>query len=522
MAQVLQLRGAGRLSPEKERTLHRLAHMDRSVRSALWLLGRSLLSVRRKSVTMGAESCLLRGIGWRRAMGVVMSLRARRGRQPAPAAVPIPASAEPSVRRPTEVVIRGLERVEVIEQKIASLQVRVSPAAPRRVNLLIPTIDFNYVFGGYITKFNLACRLAEEGFSVRLILVDYCDYQPARWRQQLRAYPGLETLLDQVEITCAFDRSHAVEFHPQDALIATTWWTAHIAHHAAKALNRDRFVYLIQEFETFTFPMGTYAALADQSYTFPHWAVFSTEFLRDYFRRHGLGVFAEGREWGEQRSLAFENTITSVGRITVPDIAGRSPKKLLYYARPEPHAARNMFELGMAALTRAVKGGSFGGDWEFYGIGAVETAGKVPLANGAIMHLLPRQSQETYREVLRAHDLGLSLMYTPHPSLVPIEMASAGMLTVTNTCGNKTANLLREISTNLIAVAPTLEGVQGGLQDAVANIGDYERRVRGSRVKWATSWDQAFPASFVARLKEFLDGSDSVAGGISQHPSRAA
>jgi hypothetical protein len=114
-------------------------------------------------------------------------------------------------------------------------------------------------------------------------------------------------------------------------------------------------------------------------------------------------------------------------------------------------------------------------------------------------------------------------MYTPHPSLVPIEMASAGMLTVTNTCGNKTGDLLRAISTNLIAVAPTLEGVQEGLQLAVANIGDYEQRVRGARVTWATTWDQAFHAPFLDRLKEFLDcPSGRTAGGESLSPSQAA
>jgi hypothetical protein len=281
---------------------------------------------------------------------------------------------------------------------------------------------------------------------------------------------------------------------------------------------------LIQEFETFTFPMGTYAALADQSYTFPHCAVYSTEFLRDYFRQNDLGVFAQGRESGDRLSISFENTITAVGRITIPDIANRSPRKLLYYARPEQHAARNMFELGMAALARAVKDGSFGQGWEFYGIGAVETAGKIPLANGAVMQLLPRQSQETYREVLRGHDLGLSLMYTPHPSLVPIEMASAGMLTVTNTCGNKTAELLREISPNLIPVSPTVEGVQEGLRQAVANIAGYEQRVRGASVKWATNWDDAFHAGFMGRFKEFMDGPYklSTSGGAFRLPPQAA
>src|SRR5262249_1635219 len=207
------------------------------------------------------------------------------------------------------------------------------------------------------------------------------------------------------------------EFHPQDAVIATTWWTAHIAHRAVQSLQQSRFVYLIQEFETFTFPMGTYAALADQSYTFPHFAVFSTEFLRDYFRQNRLGVFAEDRETGEQNSISFENTITAVGRITVPDIAGRTPRKLLYYARPETHAPRNMLGRGMGAWGRAPKAGYSADSWEFYGIGTVEAAGKIPLANGVAMRLLPRQSQETSREVLRGHDLGLSLMYTPHPSL---------------------------------------------------------------------------------------------------------
>ena len=48
-------------------------------------------------------------------------------------------------------------------------------------------------------------------------------------------------------------------------------------------------------------------------------------------------------------------------------------------------------------------------------------------------------------------------MYTPHPSLVPIEMASAGMLVVTNTFDNKTAEALAAISPNLIPAEPGME-----------------------------------------------------------------
>ena len=67
-------------------------------------------------------------------------------------------------------------------------------------------------------------------------------------------------------------------------------------------LGRERFLYLIQEYEPFTFPMGSYAALAAESYALPHAALFSTELLRDYFRRHGLGVYAAGAGRGDRDS----------------------------------------------------------------------------------------------------------------------------------------------------------------------------------------------------------------------------
>ena len=81
-----------------------------------------------------------------------------------------------------------------------------------------------------------------------------------------------------------------------------------------------------------------------------------------------------------------------------------------------------------------------------------------------MLEMLPRRGQEDYAELLRAHDVGLALMYTPHPSLVPIEMASAGMLTVTNSFENKTADAMAAISSNLITVEPSVEGVCAGLR----------------------------------------------------------
>jgi hypothetical protein len=129
----------------------------------------------------------------------------------------------------------------------------------------------------------------------------------------------------------------------------------------------------------------------------------------------------------------------------------------------------------------------------------------VRITGAASMEVLPRQSQDEYRSLLREHSIGLSLMDTPHPSLVPLEMASAGMLVVTSTFENKTAESLRAISENLIPVEPTLDAIKGGLADAVAGIDDTEGRIRGSRVDWSRSWQDSFDDPLVGRIKSFVE-----------------
>ena len=361
-----------------------------------------------------------------------------------------------------------------------------SPSAttrPRRVNLLIPSIDLEHFFGGYIGKFNFARRLAARGVRVRIVTVDPVGSLPASWREDVEAYSGLAGLLGEVEV--AFGReSQGLEVSRADAFVATTWWTAHIAHAALRTLDAQRFLYLIQEYEPFTFPMGTHAALAAESYRFPHAALFSTELLRDYFRRHGIGVYAAGAEAGDRDSASFDNAITAIDPPGADELAGRRPRRLLFYARPEPHAARNMFELGVLALSRALERGAFADGWTLHGIGTVRAGRRLDLGGGALLELLPRSPQAAYGQRLREHDVGLALMYTPHPSLVPLEMASAGLLTVTNTFENKTAEALASISSNLIAAEPGIEAVAAALCDAAAGADDVERRLRGSRVRW--------------------------------------
>jgi glycosyltransferase involved in cell wall biosynthesis len=497
---ILQLRCDARMSDAHRRTLNEFLSVEESWPALARLARRAAVELSGRSgrpVTLGAEWALLQASLWRRMLGPTVRDRPRRYLR-LDALPPPDLAPKPDRRMPDEPGPR------LIAEKTAPLELAVSDDAPSRVNVLIPTIDLEHFFGGYIAKFNLAQRLAEHGARVRIVTVDAVGPLPRGWRSTIESYSGLTGLFESVEV--AFGReSGGLEVSRHDRFIATTWWTAHLAQSAVTALGGQGFVYLIQEYEPFTFPMGSYAALAGESYRFPHFAVFSSELLRGYFRRHRIGVYAGGPEAGDAASASFENAITPITAPSAVDLASRSTRRLLFYARPEPHAARNMFDIGVLALQRALEAGSFRSGWELYGIGTVGAGRRVSLGGGTALQLLPRSAQGDYANVLRGHDVGLALMFTPHPSLVPIEMAAAGLLTVTNTFENKTRDAMSAISSNLIAAEPTIDGIAGALCGAGAGVEDFARRAHGSDVRWSRDWERSFDDELLGRVIVYFD-----------------
>ena len=138
-------------------------------------------------------------------------------------------------------------------------------------------------------------------------------------------------------------------------------------------------------------------------------------------------------------------------------------------------------------------------------VGSIATADRLELVPGTFLKMVPKTSLQGYIDMLPGFDVGLSLMLTPHPSLVPLEMAAAGLPTVTNTFANKTEAALRAISPNLIGVKPTLDGIVEGLKAAIARVDDVEARLAGAQaMTWPTDWEEAFPADAMARVTSFL------------------
>ncbi|HZU59712.1 MAG TPA: glycosyltransferase, partial [Solirubrobacteraceae bacterium] len=496
-ASILQARCGSRMSGRERRKLAQWLSVQTSWAAMARLGWRAVRELAGPPETLGAEWELLQALAWRR------MLSATAGRPPSSrwrldALPPADLAPAPAPRSPPAV-----QAVRALGEKVAPLDLAPSDHAPTRVNILIPTIDLEHFFGGYIAKFNLARRLADRGARVRLITVDPVGPLPRAWRSTIESYSGLSGLFERVEIEFG-RRTGRLEVSRSDAFVATTWWTAHIAQAALQSLGREGFVYLIQEYEPMTFPMGSYSALAEQSYRFAHFALFSSQLLEDYFRRHAIGVFEPGQPDPDSAAAVFQNAITPVAPPSAQELEGRRSRALLLYARPEPHAARNMFELAVLALAQVAEEGLFGEGWELHGIGGLGGSRRIGLAGGLDLELLPRTDQAGYARRLRDHDVGLALMCTPHPSLVPIEMASAGLLTVTNTFENKTADALRAISSNLIAHEPTVPGVVCGVREALAGAADTKRRLSGAQVVWSRDWNSSFDDQLLNRLETYL------------------
>ncbi len=406
-------------------------------------------------------------------------------------------------RRGRDIPALQFGRVGWIFHNVSPLTLGISSHQPRRVNLLLATIDFDLLFGGYIGMFNLALKLRRDGHALRIVLLDETDVQLATWRDKIARYPGLGHLFDEVELAYRYDRSLPLDVSPDDGFVATSGWSAHVAHKAAVALGRERFLFLIQDYEPFFGPMNTSTALLRQAYDLPQFGLFSTALLRDYFRDNRIGLFET--PGGEVHSAVFSNAIQrfSPNRAMLE----RRSRRILFYARPEDHAARNMFEMGIAALV-ALFGDPdiLAAGWTAHGIGSIGVHDRLELAPGIFLRMMAKTSLQDYAAMLPGFDVGLSLMLTPHPSLVPLEMASAGLCTVTNTFANKTAEALAAISTNLIGVKPTLEGIVEGLRLAIRRADEVQARLDGTRTAWPTDWDAAFPADTMAKVNTFLAG----------------
>jgi O-antigen biosynthesis protein len=411
-------------------------------------------------------------------------------RQSDPISIPQEAAApdDSSLASQTPLVLSDSLASATIHPLRVNLAIDSTLANTPFLNVLIPVIAMRAMSGGPNTAINLTYRLAEHGIPIRYISTDAAmDQNLEPLRQHFSSLTGVKRRYPDVDIVCGSNPAQKAAIGVNDVFFGTSWWTVQMIKGALPLIQKKKFIYLIQDFEPGLYPWSTEYALALEPYGLNFHAIINESLLAEYLCRNAVGQFANPEFIRE--CAIFEPAVDT--RKFSPDLVSTSSRKrkLLFYTRPK--APRNLYEMGVLALKKAVERGAFlAEEWDLFSIG--EEVPPVDLGLGMVLQPHQWLDYEGYAKLLRTSDVGLSLMLSPHTSYPPLEMAASGMIVVTNTFGVKTESRLQRLSANILPTYPTLEAVVEGLVLASNRASDYGSRVANSTIQEPLSWDESF------------------------------
>lgn len=376
--------------------------------------------------------------------------------------------------------------------------IAVRAGEPERINVLVPAFDFKSMSAGFFGVFQVAQFIARCGYRVRLVMFEKFAFDLDEARERIGQYPGMERLFDDLEVAYLGAEGSVLHISEKDNCVATVWYSAYVARALMEHCGGRPFLYLIQDYETVFHPSGSLYALAEATYGMNHAALFSTEALRKYFVDRGIGNFGRSAP----RSISFNNACSRM----LPDESAMRARleggriRLVFYARPIVH--RNMFELGALALIKAAREGIIDRQrFDVIGIGLGN--GVIDLGDGWMSRQLPRMTLKEYQEVIGTFDIGLCLMASSHPSLLPFDLSGSGAWVVTNSFGSKDQAYFDGLTRGVLVVEPDVDAIVEGIRDRVGRLAQYGERLAFAReMAFPTDWGQTFGRAHEAFIRE--------------------
>lgn len=343
--------------------------------------------------------------------------------------------------------------------EITPLRCRATKETATRVNILLPSINQEHLFGGISTALSFFDHLTSRpGVRKRIITTDtmpnaealktFTGWTPVPWSEESGA---------EQEIIAFGDRyGKTIPLGANDLFVATAWWTA---FHAQEIMRwqqttysnpANSIIYLIQDFEPGFYAWSSKYALAESTYRsdIPTIAIFNSSLLHDFFTNNGYRFNHE---------FIFEPVINRSLQLSLSTgTLCRKKKQILVYGRPS--VERNAFPLIVEALKSWVWQQPDVHEWRILSAG--ETHRDLELGNGICLQALGKLTLEAYASVLRESAIGISLMISPHPSYPPMEMAMFGMSVITNVFRNKDLSSWHE---NIHSVQPSVNALTEAL-----------------------------------------------------------
>lgn len=342
------------------------------------------------------------------------------------------------------------------------IETRRSAQEFSRLNLLVPALSVQHVFGGIATAIQVFEAVGKAYSNLRIVLTDETGFTHDK-NPTFSAW-SIQALIDddakgQIIVPAGDRWSKTLPICAGDVFITTSWWTTSIAariqtQQQAMFLlpSPKKYIYLIQDYEPGFYSWSARYALAEATYhnADNFLAIFNTGILRDFFQSEGY-VFP--------LATHFEPTLHPQLKALLPsDPLAQRQRKIIVYGRPG--VERNAFPIIVMALRGWIAQAKPQG-WSI--VSAGETHPPIDLGGGYTLTSLGKLPIEGYASELSSAFIGVSLMISPHPSYPPLEMSAFGVQVITNKYKSKDlAQFSPDIST-VDFVSP--ESVAGLLAD---------------------------------------------------------
>lgn len=334
----------------------------------------------------------------------------------------------------------------------------------KRLNLVTDTIESNSLLGGVATALIVATRFCTEyGYELRIITRNALPV-PMNYENILRINnlerPTRVSYYSDFTGVLGQEPKYKMDITETDIFYATSWWSAEAIR---RTTLRKRFFYIIQEAETFFYHFGGERVMCESLMHDPNIDyIINSHFLNEYFREHETNVYENG--------VYFEPAFSKELYYPAEEKRLTDKHRLFFYGRP--HNPRNLFNYGVNVLDEAIRQGIIDTNkWEICFAGA--NIKPITFCDGSKSVSMGQMSWEEYAAFLREVDLALCLMYTPHPSYPPFDVACSGGVVVSNKYMTKQAF---PQSDNVLMADLTMESLLEHLNKGIVLALDSERR----------------------------------------------
>lgn len=363
----------------------------------------------------------------------------------------------------------------------------------RRVNIVTDSISNGSLFGGVGTALIFAALLANK-LNASLRIITRNERAKSDNVAHILSLYGIQLKQEiQFKFAAFYDQKYELDMVKNDLFITTSWWTTAAT---LPSVTKGKIIYLLQEDERMFYPFGDdrfrcEAVLRNQDINF----VINTKLLYDYLVCDGFDNIGKHGLWFEP---AFPTQVFH------PVEKERGAKrKFFFYARP--NNLRNLYYLGIEVIEKAIVQNILTLDeWDIYLVG--KDIPEITFSGGFEPIRCENFSWSEYAQLVGTVELGLSLMYTPHPSYPPLDMVASGAVVVTNRFANK--DDLSNYSANLICANLNCDALVDALRQAMALVNNPVLREQNYQNNGlVTDWQETFSV-IINQLNESIDVSN--------------